>query len=182
MILPQHYLESERIILRELSTEDAQQTYLDWFADAETTRFLSAPAADIDIQSLCQYIQQNNACRSSLLLGIFAKQTKAHIGNVRLVGIDTIKSRTSIGILIGEKTDWGSGIASEVLIMATELAHSELGIKRVFAGCHEENIGSVRAFEKAGYIRADALANELAEEDRWMDGVVIDHVMMVSIK
>lgn len=59
-------------------------------------------------------------------------------------------------------------------------SHQTLGIRRLFAGCHEKNIGSIKAFEKAGYVRVNNLPQELADQDNWRLGIEIDHIMMVN--
>ncbi|HDL01619.1 MAG TPA: N-acetyltransferase, partial [candidate division Zixibacteria bacterium] len=53
--------------------------------------------------------------------------------------------------MIGEKDCWGQGYATEAIGGLTEYAFNVIGLNRIGAGAYASNIGSYRAFEKAGY-------------------------------
>ena len=61
-------------------------------------------------------------------------------------------------------------------------SHQTLGIRRLVTGCHEKHIGSIKAFEKAGYVRVNNLPQELAGQDNWRSGIEVDHIVMVNIE
>lgn len=95
------------LILRPLCSTDASERYLSWFNDPEVTKFIEARrSAPYTIESLVQFIRENNESPETLLLGIFLHQDGSHIGNIRLSAIDSYHHSAEIGILIGERTQW----------------------------------------------------------------------------
>jgi RimJ/RimL family protein N-acetyltransferase len=58
-----------------------------------------------------------------------------------------------IGILIGERNAWGQGLGSEAIALLADHAFRRMNLNRLGAGTVAENIGCIRAFERAGFIR-----------------------------
>ena len=58
----------------------------------------------------------------------------------------------SVRILLGDKNCWGKGYATETIEVLTEHAFGVLGLHKLTAGAYAENVGSIRAFEKAGFL------------------------------
>lgn len=57
-----------------------------------------------------------------------------------------------IGLLIGDKTEWGKDHTSEAIAALTEYAFNQLNIAKLTAGCYTDNEGSRRAFLKVDYV------------------------------
>ena len=180
MLLPDNQINTDKLVLQNLTEADAFGPYLSWFSNPKVTQYLSVDPSEVTAGALQGFISQNNNSSIELLLGIFVVPN-THIGNIRLLDIDRDLSRCSIGMLIGEEQHWGKGFASEAIITITNFAHSELGIKRLFAGCHGSNIGSIRSFKKAKYKTLDEVAPDLVAEDNWTGGINIEHLMLVHI-
>ncbi len=53
--------------------------------------------------------------------------------------------------MIGDREAWGRGIGSEAIRVMVDIARDELGLRKLTAGCYASNVGSSRAFEKAGF-------------------------------
>ena len=171
---------SDRLMFRNLHKKDTFGPYLDWFKDPLITNYLSVNPENITQESLQEYILKNNNSLSQLLLGIFIPPEQ-HIGNIRLLDIDLNYSRASIGILIGDRGCWGTGYATESIKEMTAIGHQGIGLKRLFAGCDESNLGSIYAFKKANYKRLEELDPSLANQDNWLDGLSKEHVMLVHL-
>lgn len=86
----------------------------------------------------------------------------------RPVGIVHILPATGeVGIIIGEKTLWGKGIATEALRLMLELvAKNQLTHKLIWAAIHPENIASQKTFTKAGFVNTHELVQE--GQERWV--------------
>lgn len=67
-------------------------------------------------------------------------------------GHDIERFCAEIGYWLGEEF-WGRGIATEALVLVTELAFHELNFLRLYALPFAENAASARVLEKAGYSR-----------------------------
>src|SRR3990167_7327418 len=94
--------------LRKLTQDDATQAYCDWLNDPEVNAYLETKQATIE--SIQKFIKEKNESPMALLLGIFWRETDLHIGNVKLEPI--INNLADIGILVGDKSYWGKGVAT----------------------------------------------------------------------
>jgi [ribosomal protein S5]-alanine N-acetyltransferase len=144
-------LRTRRLVLRTLTSADAVGRYLAWMHDAETMRYLEARLAEHSLESLRRYIDTCNAGADQLLLGIFTPDG-GHIGNIKLGPIDLYHEHAAIGLLIGERDMWGKGYATEAIAALTAHAFREIGLQKLYAGCYASNVGSARAFLKAGWV------------------------------
>jgi RimJ/RimL family protein N-acetyltransferase/methionyl-tRNA formyltransferase len=153
-------LRTERLILRTLDpARDASETYLGWFSDPEITRFLevrlSAPQTTADLES---FIDECNASPENLLLGMTLAPDGRHIGNIKLGPINSFHRRAELGLMIGDKSQWGKGYATEAIAAISEHAFAKLGLAKLVAGVYSRNIGSYQAFIKAGYVEEGRLS------------------------
>ena len=74
---------------------------------------------------------------------------------VGVVHIDGINGECpEIGLYIGEITLWGRGIGYLVLDLAMGQAVTRLGIKKLCAVIHPDNIRSIRLFTRLGFKKA----------------------------
>ncbi len=74
-----------------------------------------------------------------------------HVGNVKLAPIDRRHGLGEVGILVGEPDAWGRGIASSALLAISAIAQNQLSLRKLTAGCYASNVGSRKAFERAGF-------------------------------
>lgn len=142
---------SKRLYFRSLTEADATRTYADWLNNPTVNRFLEVRHFRHDIDSCRDFIRTCNAAPDSFLFGIFADAGKTHIGNIKLGPVDKRYGAGQISLFIGEQSCWGQGYASEAISAITRFAFDELGLRRLEAGCYEENLGSLRAFLKSGF-------------------------------
>jgi len=142
---------TERLILRDLLPADADGPYLDWVRDEAVTRFLEIRFAPPDRAGLIAYIEKMTASPVDLVSAILRKDTGTHIGNIRLGPIDRHHRRGVIGLMIGDRSAWGHGFASEAIAAISDHAFAEHGVEKLTAAMYAPNIGSRRAFEKAGF-------------------------------
>lgn len=140
-----------RLVLRTLTVADATERYLGWMQDPETTRFLESRLVDHSLGSLADYITSCNDSPTSLLLGICLADG-THVGNIKLGPIDPYHLHAAVGLLIGERDVWGKGYATEAIAGLTAHAFREVGLEKLYAGCYGSNVGSARAFVKAGWV------------------------------
>lgn len=104
-------------------------------------------------ESMLDYYQHTAVSRSAMVLAIVLLENDRHIGNIGLHNIHPIFHSAEIGILIGEKDVWGHGYASESISLLAAHAFKRLNLHRLSAGAVVKNQASIRAFEKAGFIR-----------------------------
>ena len=144
-------LESDGLILKELTSKDVTQQYVEWLNDSEINKYLESRFQYQNQLTVKEFVTACKESKVNFLFGIFIKNGMKHIGNIKLGPINTHHEYAEIGLMIGDKDFWGRGIASQVISMVTQFGFYELKLKKLGSGCYESNIGSKKAFEKSGY-------------------------------
>lgn len=164
----------KRILIRLLSPEDVSQDYIDWMKDDEVVRFLESRWNVYTLEELREYVRITNESQNDFLFGILLKDTGKHIGNIKVGGINRIHRFGDIGLLIGDKSMWGKGCGKEAIELATTYAFMELGLNKLVAGIYANNIGSHKAFLKAGYREVGVLKNHRFCKGQYVDEILVE--------
>lgn len=172
VIAPALSLASPRLILRSLGPDDAAGPYLRWMNDYEVTKYLESRFRSYTQTDLSNYIVDMSSKPNTVLLGIFNKDSSGHIGNIKLVTTPE-HCRAEIGLIVGEKSQWGKGYGTEAIDCLSHYGFSELKLHKLTAGCYSNNPGSQRAFEKAGFLVEGRRTEHYKFEDRWTDLVLL---------
>ena len=143
-------IKTPRLILESLSIAAADGPYFEWMQDPEILQWLDTQFSENEKEALVKFINRMNLDPLILFLGIHSIIDKLHVGNIKLA-IDPAHNRGDLGIIIGDKMSWGMGYATEAVTAVCEFAKADLNLDRLFAGCVATNIGSIKAFKKAGF-------------------------------
>lgn len=158
--------------LHSLDASTDKGIYLNWLHDPAVNRFLEARFRQHTVQSLDAYIERCNGSDDTLFLGIYFSESMQHIGNVKLGPIAHEHRRAEIGIMIGDKTAWGKGVATETIELLCTYAFEELSLHKVTAGIYENNTASLSAFLKAGFTQAARLPEQWYCDGNWIAGIL----------
>jgi [ribosomal protein S5]-alanine N-acetyltransferase len=144
-------IETSRLSLRTLQDGDVSQKYVDWLNDPDVNRYLETRHSVQTLDTCKEFVRRCNSEKSERLMGVFLKETMVHVGNVKLGFINEVHSRGQISLFIGDKSQWGRGIAKEVVHAVTKYGFEDVGLERIEAGCYEGNFSSLRVFLSVGY-------------------------------
>lgn len=172
---------SERLLFRILNKEDVSERYLGWLSDPEVNRYLETRFITQTRDACEKFVSDMEKDPASYLFGIFEKATLEHIGNIKLGFIKTYHKSAQVSLFVGEKTYWGKGYATESIRCITQWGFEALNLERIEAGCYDTNIGSLRAFLKAGYsvegfFRSSVVSNGSRIGSFWMGILRSDHI------
>jgi [ribosomal protein S5]-alanine N-acetyltransferase len=145
-------INGDRIYLRELELSDVNQTYVDWLNDPEVSQFLETRYEVQTLGSVHEYVEQMIVKKHELFFAICLKGNDKHIGNIKLGPINQIHKFAEVSLFIGDKNQWGKGFATTSINILSNYVFSELSLHKMMAGAYSNNIGSIRAFGKAGFI------------------------------
>ena len=168
-----HLLLGPRLYLREVLATDVSENYCRWMNDPEVTRYLESRFHSQTLEDIRAYVLQMQQSSDTLFLAILLKEKDTQIGNIKLGPINPNHRFADIGILIGEKTHWGKGYATEAIRLLSQYAFEKLQIHRLTAGAYANNPGSWRAFEKAGFLREATEHKKWLCEGRHVDGICL---------
>lgn len=135
-----------------LMPEHVTEQYVAWLNDPEVNQYLESRFARHTLDTTREYVAGTLASPVNLFLGIRSVALGKHVGNIKLGPINEHYATAEIGIMIGDKQAWGRGIATAAIDMVSNIALNDLGLRKVTAGCYESNVGSKRAFERAGFV------------------------------
>jgi RimJ/RimL family protein N-acetyltransferase len=155
----------EGIALEPPEPEDLP-TFRGWFAELEVTQYLMmrfVPAA----QEEEKWYQRVTASENDLIWKIVAAGKT--IGTTGIHDISWINRNASTGLVIGDRTEWGKGYASESVKLRTSYAYNELGLERLATQSFADNVPMHRALEKSGYQKIGRARHVFFKGGRWHD-------------
>lgn len=166
-------IDGKRIFLRLICEDDATKEYLNWLKSKEVTQFLESRLLDYNMSSLKNYIKKTISDPAVIFLAIVVKENNKNIGTVKLAPINWYHKFSEIGIMIGDKNSWGKGYASETLKILSNFAFKKLKLHKLTAGAYENNVGSIRAFIKAGFIEEGRRKKQFLHKGNYVDHVLL---------
>lgn len=150
-----HYIETERFILREILPIDAERMFeLD--SDPEVHQYLgNKPVTSIhEINDAIVFIRQQYIDNGIGRWAIIDKETNNFVGWCGLKFVDyeinNHKNYYDLGYRLIKKY-WGKGIATETAIASLKYAFKQLKINEVYAIADCENIGSNKILKNLGF-------------------------------
>ena len=144
-------IKGEEIYLKRLVPEDVTDRYVSWLNDTNVNKFLECRFTIHSKESVKNYIRKLNQEESNeLIYGIYRNEDSDHIGNIKIGPINHVHQHATIGLIIGEKRYWGYGYGAKAIRALSSHAFKNLSLESLNAGCYSENVGSYKAFIKAG--------------------------------
>ncbi len=88
-----------------------------------------------------------------LRLVICVSESKKAIGCIDLFDFEPKHKRVGVGILIASEENKQKGHALEAMKLLNNYVFTHLGLHQIYAGISEDNIASIKLFEKTGFIK-----------------------------
>ena len=142
---------TERLILRPLEVEDAEEVYENWKSDPEVSKYMLWTIHD-SVEDTISWLEQEverNENSNWFNWGIVLKETGELIGSCGLYYYDHI-SMYVLGYNLMVKY-WNYGYATESGKAIVEFAIGVLGVKSLFGEHHIDNPSSGRVLTKLGF-------------------------------
>lgn len=155
-------LETERLWLDSTSKERIDtfvksnlSNYYKWFGDLEVNKYNSHglfPQSNKELENFFDGCENDKTLLSFMILCKEDGEASPieHIGQCSLQRIDLINRSAEFAIVIGEKSYWGKGYATEAINKLFEHGFLKLGLNRIWSGTSILNIGMIKSFEKLG--------------------------------
>ena len=144
-------LETDRLVLRRFTVEDAESVFNNWASDEEVTKYLTWPAhKSIDVsRGFMDYCVAGYVNSAFYQWGIELKDTKELIGSISVVKVTDEIDSLELGWAIGRKY-WGNGYTAEAALKIIEFLFDQVGANCICAGHDVHNPNSGRVMQKAG--------------------------------
>lgn len=160
-------LTDDRIRLRAPALEDLA-TFTRWFADPEVTRYLLRRYPPSPAQEL-GWFEGMATSEKDLIWAVAIESGELPVGVIGLHRIDWQHRHAWIEIVLGERSAWGKGYATEAMRLVTDHAFQELGLEKVLASVYRGNERSIRMAETLGYRQCGLLRRNAFFAGEWHD-------------
>ena len=133
-------LETERLLLRRFTPDDASAIFHNWASDPEVTKFLTWPphtSVTVSQKVLEQWVSAYDNPKYYQWAVTVKDNGTAPMGSISVVQMNEDVQMVEIGYCIGKKW-WHQGITSEALQAVIDFLFDEVGANRVQA-CHDVN-------------------------------------------
>jgi len=147
-------IETERLILRKFTIEDAEDMFKNWASDNEVTKYLTWPA-HLSLEVSKEVISMWKKDSESLdyyQWCIELKESGEAIGSISGVHIMEDINAVEVGYCIGKKF-WRQGITSEAFSALISFFFEEMKVNRIEARHDLNNPSSGKVMEKCGLIK-----------------------------
>ena len=142
-------LQTDRLTLRPFKKEDYKEVYENYGFDKEVHKYISWIPYD-SLEKSREFVNFNvlqyseNPKHYSWAI-VYEDRI---VGSIAIFNVEDNDSG-ELGYSLGSKW-WKKGIITEAVNAVLIYAFNDVGFHRIYASCHEENIGSKRVMQKAG--------------------------------
>lgn len=145
-------LETDRLILRKFTVDDAEAMYNNWASDPEVTKYLTWPAhktigASKDV--LTDWVDRYAEDDYYQWAIVLKENGDYPIGSISVVQRDDAVEMVHIGYCIGRKW-WRQGITSEAFAATVRFFFEDVGVNRIEARHDPRNPNSGKVMIKCG--------------------------------
>ncbi len=158
-------LTGTKVTLRPPDDSDAAR-FVAWLADLDVTRYLLRRST-FALEQEEGFLKTIGESKTEVFWTIEADGQA--IGATGIHQIDWLHAHASTGLMIGVKTEWGKGRASEAMALRTDYAFRQLNLHKLMSGTFLENEPSKRALMKAGYREVGIEREHFFREGTWHD-------------
>ena len=170
--MPLILLQGNRVELRELATGDLEAVVA-YSVDEAVARYQdwqshSADAAKASLDGAIAEAQKTP--RNTYSLAIVERGSSLLIGDAT-IGIGSVPNkRAEIGFTL-RRDRWGAGLATEAAQLLLAFGFDQLGMHRIEATSHPDNVASIRVLEKIGMSLEGCIRDHLFVNGAWRDSL-----------
>ena len=150
-------LETDRLILRKLKEDDAEEVYKNWTSDDNVSKYMRWNTHKSIEETKCWLREEEKNCKEKnyYTWGIVLKETEELIGSISAIYRNE-EERYEIGYGISKKY-WNNGYTTESLKKVMDYLINDIGIKKFVCKHAKLNPASGAVMRKVGfkYIKDD---------------------------
>ena len=161
-----------RVFLRELTKEDVTENYLTGFQNENVTAFLEVDGKSLSVEDVIDYMEAGRNSGKYFMYAVCTNEGK-HIGNLKVGPINHKNMTSDLVTVIWDEDYWGKGLATESIKLGNKLAFEKYNIRKLTGGMYSSNIGSVKAYTKAGWIIEATLQNHYMVNGKLEDRIIV---------
>jgi RimJ/RimL family protein N-acetyltransferase len=145
-------IETQRLMLKEISVVDISEDYITWLNNPETTKYLEIRFSPQSREAVEAYVLAKLADTVyTKHFGVYDRNGERLVGTVTLPHIDWNHSFADISFVVGHPEAQGHGYATEAVHGVCYYMFVECGLRKVCGGYYHVHEASARVFAKNGF-------------------------------
>lgn len=130
------------------------EQYVAWLNDPEVVRFSEQRHRTHTLET-CRGYAESQWASSNYFLAVETADGSRHVGNIGVL-VDRPNRLADVSIVIGDRSVWGSGLATRAWCATLDALTGPLEFRKVIAGTMEVNQPMLRLMERSG-MRVEAI-------------------------
>jgi diamine N-acetyltransferase len=151
-------LKGEKVVLRPYSRDDVS-CMTKWLNDPDTIKYIASRCMYGAFRESMEEAYDTLKKFSNSKIFIIETLDNKVIGMINLNTISWEWRNSEIGVLIGEKDNWGKGYATDAMRVLLVFGFNRLNLHRIYLHVSEANVGAIRCYEKLGF-KKEAILRE----------------------
>ena len=160
------------ISLRALKLDDCNDNYVNWLNDPLINKYLQTRWEQQDISTIRNYVNSISDSDHSYIFAIIDNSTNKHVGNIKIGPINFRNNNAEISYLIGERSVWGKGYASQAIKLITDFGFGVLKLHKIQATVISGNDSSEKVLLKNGFLKEGELRDMYIIDDEYKNAYV----------
>lgn len=161
------------VSFRKLKVED-KGYFFKWLMDKEVIKYSSSVFQTLDTDEKIEiWFDKLLEDKSTYNKGIVDKATNKLIGYAGICNLSKTNLSGEYFIFIGDKTYHGKGIGTFVTKEITKQGFEDLKLNRIMLTASSENIGAIKAYEKADFKHEGIMRQAFYRDGEFCDKVIM---------
>lgn len=165
------FLKGSRVYLRSVELATDIPLIASWINDGIVTKFMFYGQLPTTLSQVEKMIVDQISSPANVVFMVCDNATQKPIGFAGLYDMHLTARKAEFRVLIGETDFWGKGYGTEVTQLLTFYGFDRMNMHRMYLGVTSENLGAVKAYEKAGYVREGQLRDDIYRNSKYYDSI-----------
>jgi [ribosomal protein S5]-alanine N-acetyltransferase len=141
-------LQGNKVLLRSFTESDIDDSYIDWLNDPDVVRFSNQRFLRHNQESSLRYLASFENT-DNLFMSVRRLSDDCPVGTMTAY-VTKHHGTVDVGIMIGDKTVWGSGYGRDAWLTLTDWLLKRDEIRKLTAGTLACNFGMIKVMECSG--------------------------------
>jgi RimJ/RimL family protein N-acetyltransferase len=149
--------------------------FIEWLNDPDVRRYLvvSMPISQATEEQWFENMLKQPREEHSLAIEIKDGEGWRLIGNCGFFDLNWRVRSAEVGLFIGDKSCWNKGYGTEVMLRLLRHGFETLNLNRIYLRVDSENLGGIRAYQKAGFIQEACLREADFRDGKYRDNLIM---------